>query len=275
MRLVTITVRRFIPVIEMLHQGEQSRVRASLSEEATALAMQSRWQEAVMANRNIIEKFPTDVEAHNRLGRALVELGEFAQAKEAYTKALELAPNNTIAKKNLARLAILSEPKAASVSEHHKIAPELFLTDMGEGGVVKLYHPAAKQVLAKIAVGDQVRLRVKGQRLILEDIQGEYLGEVEPKYESRLIKSIESGSEFAAAILSLEEDEIRVIMKKLYQHPDEPRHPIFRAKPAKDFHPHVRDSLLRPSLAEGEALEEDEEALPEGFSIVEEASEEE
>jgi tetratricopeptide (TPR) repeat protein len=259
----------------MLHQGEQSRLRARLSDEATALAMQSRWEEAVAANRNMIEKFPTDVEAHNRLGRALTELGEFAQAKQAYMEALELAPDNVIAKKNLARLATLSEAEAAPVSEHRRIALELFLTEIGEGGIAKLWHPAPLGVLARIAVGDQVNLRVKGQRLVVEDIQGEYLGEIEPKYESRLIKLIADGSEFRAAILSLEENEVKVIIKKLSQRADEARQPIFRAKLAKEFHPYTRDSLLRPSLAQDEAPEEEEEALPEGFSMVEDTPEEE
>jgi hypothetical protein len=275
MRLVTITLGKIIPIIEMLHQGEQSRLRAGLSDEAIALAMQSRWQEAVAANTNMIEKFPTDVEAHNRLGRALTELGEFAQAKEAYMKAFQLAPDNVIAKKNLARLATLSETKATPVSEHRRIALELFLTEIGEGGIVRLSHPAPWGVLARIAVGDQVELRVKGQKLIVEDIQGEYLGEIEPKYESRLIRSIVSGSKYAAAILTLEENEIKVIIKKVYQHPDEARHPIFRAMTAKDFRPYIRDSLLRPQFTEEEAPEEEEEALPEGFSIVEDSSEEE
>ena len=40
-------------------------------------------------------------EAYNRIGRALTELGDFNRAKEAYLKALELAPGNTIAKKIL------------------------------------------------------------------------------------------------------------------------------------------------------------------------------
>lgn len=259
----------------MLHKGEQSRLRAKLSDEAIALAMQSRWQEAVVANTNMIEKFPTDVEAHNRLGRALTELGEFARAREAYAKALDLAPNNVIARKNLARLATLSETKATPVGEHRRIALELFLTEMGEGGMVKLSHPAPWEVLARMAVGDQVELRVRGQRLIVEDIRGEYLGEIQPEYEARLTKSIMNGSKYAAAILNLEEDEIKVIIKKLYQHPDEARHPIFRAKTGKDFHPYNRDSLLRPYFAREEAPEEEGETLAEGFSIVQDTSEEE
>ena len=102
---------------------ERTKLGQRLEKEAIALTIQGRWEEAVAVNKHIIEKFPTNIGAYNRLGRALAELGEFAQAKETYSKALELAPNNVIAAKNLARLASLSELEATSGSEHHKVAP--------------------------------------------------------------------------------------------------------------------------------------------------------
>ena len=52
------------------------------AKEAIALAMQGRWEEAVAANRAILELFPEDVDAYNRLGSALMELGEYAFKKE-------------------------------------------------------------------------------------------------------------------------------------------------------------------------------------------------
>jgi Flp pilus assembly protein TadD len=58
-------------------EDEKARVRQRLSKEAVNLALQGRWEEAEATNRDIIEKFPSDVEAYNRLGRALTELGNF------------------------------------------------------------------------------------------------------------------------------------------------------------------------------------------------------
>ena len=86
------------------------RLRRQRSKQAIALAMEGRWQEAVAANRSIIESFPEDVDAYNRLGRAYLELGEYSQAREAYRQAVELDPYNAIAKKNLQRLSYLKEP---------------------------------------------------------------------------------------------------------------------------------------------------------------------
>ena len=63
----------------MTYQEERlARLKRQRSRQAIDLAMQGRWQEAVAANKYIIEDFPTDVDAYNRLGRACMELGEYA-----------------------------------------------------------------------------------------------------------------------------------------------------------------------------------------------------
>ena len=55
-------------------EEEQVSLRRRGSKQAIALAMQGRWREAVAANKSLIESFPNDVDAYNRLGRAYMEL---------------------------------------------------------------------------------------------------------------------------------------------------------------------------------------------------------
>lgn len=278
----------------LYHQlGDRTRLEQRLSREAIALAIHGRWEEAVAVNENVIERFPTDIEAYNRLGKALTELGEFPRAKEAYIKALELAPDNAIAKKNLARLASLSESQASSGAEPvqaqaRRVAPELFITEVGKAGVVNLSNLAPSEVLARVGLGDQVELRVEGQRLIVESKYGEYLGEVELKPGVRLVKLIEAGNKYAAAILNAGENEVQVVIKEIYQHPSQAGHLSFPVKAVKHLRPRTRETLLRRSVIvdEGEAIEEighleeeteyskgEDQALPEGFSVVEEIGE--
>ena len=105
----------------MTYQEEkQVRLRRQGSRQAIALAMQGRWREAVAANKSVIESFPNDVEAYNRLGKAYMELGEYAQAREAYSWAVELDSYNVIARKNLQRLSHLEEAVAGSEGGSHK-----------------------------------------------------------------------------------------------------------------------------------------------------------
>jgi tetratricopeptide (TPR) repeat protein len=70
------------------HQEEdRTKLGRRLSQEAIALAVQGRWEEAIAANKAILERFADDVAAFNRLGRAYIELGLFPDARDAYERA--------------------------------------------------------------------------------------------------------------------------------------------------------------------------------------------
>jgi tetratricopeptide (TPR) repeat protein len=270
---------------------EKARLRQRLSKEAIDLALQGRWEEAEAINRDILEKFPSDVEAYNRLGRALTELGDFDRAKEAYFKALELAPENAIAKKNLARLTSLSESMATlssnpqkaptSKAQTRRVALDLFITEVGKAGVVNLHNVASVDILAKMGFGDQVHLEARGQHLIVTNEGGEYLGEVEPRQGLRLIKLMRGGNRYDAAILNVEEDKVQVIIKEVYQHPSQVGRPSFLVKATEHLRTRIKESLLRrgiiadeseampePEYFEEEELGPEEESLPEGFTVV-------
>lgn len=228
-----------------LQSEDKARLKRQATQEAISLAMQSRWQEAVAVNQGIIERFPTDVDAYNRLGRALTELGEYAQAREAYRQALDLNPQNTIARKNLIRLSLLREERQATEADHKLISPDLFIEERGRAGIVSLDNLASSDVLAKLVAGDQVNLRVEGQRLIVEDRQGISLGQVELRYASRLVKLIQGGNRYSAAIASLDQNGVKVAIKEAYQDPSQAGRLSFSLKDGDTFRPYIRSSLLK------------------------------
>jgi hypothetical protein len=257
-------------------EEDKARLRRKASQEAIALAMQSRWQEAVTINQSIIDLFPTDIDAYNRLGRAYMELGEVAKAKNAYKRAIEYDPHNPIAQRNLQRLSQLSDKQVKVKEERREASPDLFIGEMGKAGVVSLQELAPKQVLAKMAAGNQVHLRVKGRQLVVENESGDYLGLVEPPHGFRLAKLMEGGNKYAAAIVNIDNNNARVIIRETYQHPSQVGRLSFPVKAVEGFQPHVKDTLLRHEAVEEEALEEGEyaeleegELIPEGFSIFE------
>jgi tetratricopeptide (TPR) repeat protein len=257
-------------------EEDKARLRRKASQEAIALAMQSRWQEAVTVNQSIIDLFPTDIDAYNRLGRAYMELGEFAKAKNAYNRTIELDPYNSIAQRNLQRLSLLRNSKVSVKEERREVSPDLFIGEMGKAGVVNLQDLAPKEVLARMAAGNQIYLKVKGRQLVVENEQGEYLGLVEPPHGLRLARLIEGGNKYAAAIVNLDNNIARVIIRETFQHPSQVGRLSFPVKAVEGFQPHVKDTLLRHEAVEEEALEEGEyaeleegELIPEGFSIFE------
>jgi len=250
-------------------QEDEARLRRLRAREAIALAMQSRWEEAVEANRAIVGAFPTDADAYNRLGRALMELGRYKEAREAYEKALELDAHNKIAKKNLSRLVLLKEAKA--VSERHRVALHLFLQETGKAAIVNLVHLALPDVLAHMVAGDQVFLQPEGQRLWVADRDGTRLGEVEPRHAVRLLELIRGGNQYSAAIATLEDGGVQVIIKETYQHPSQVGRLSFPVKEAESFRPFIRDAVSRHEAEEEEPIpteaEYQEEALAEEQAV--------
>jgi tetratricopeptide (TPR) repeat protein len=232
-------------------------LRRQRSQQAIQLAMQGQWQEAAAVNRAIIEVFPNDVDAYNRLGKALTELGHYSEAREAYGKTLELDPLNSIAEKNLARLATLGEGAAARAEGGKKLSPQMFISEMGKTGTTVLTRPAT-QAVARMTAGDEVFLRRQNNTLVVESSQGEYLGEVEPKLGRRLIKLMEEGNQYAAAIATLSEQDVRVIIKETFQHPSQAGKVSFPPTAGDAFRPYTKEGLVRHDV------EEEEESFEEG-----------
>jgi len=204
----------------MTYQEEkQVKLRRRSSKHAIALAVQARWQEAVEVNKSLIEKFPQDADAYNRLGKAYLELGEYAQAEETYKRAVEIDPFNTIAKKNISRLSYLSKTDVAAHGEIRKAEPHFFLEETGKSRVFSLYRPAPAETLAGIVAGDTVSLKIEGSTLAIEDNRGEYLGMIEPKYAHRLVQLINGGNKYSAAVVSTSSGSIYVIVREIYRDP--------------------------------------------------------
>src|SRR3981081_3322398 len=109
-------------------QAQTAEEKARLKKQWTDLAIQqalaSQWEDAVVTNKNILNLFPNDPEAYNRLGKAYSELGQYTEARLAYSQTLKYSPDNAIAKKNLDRLALVKEsPTLTRVAE--RIDPRL------------------------------------------------------------------------------------------------------------------------------------------------------
>ena len=235
-------------------EEEQVSLRRRGSKQAIALAMQGRWKEAVAANKRLIESFPNDVDAYNRLGRAHMELGEYSRAKEAYSRAMELDSYNTIAKKNLHRLSQLVEGTVGSEDVFHRVEPQHFIEETGKAGVVNLYRLAPRETLAKMVAGDRVYLKVDRSSLIVQDGRGEHLGRVEPKYGQRLIKLMRGGNKYTATVINSTEEMMTIIIREVYQDPSQAGQLSFPLKGFERIRPYVGDRIFRRDLEREEEV---------------------
>jgi hypothetical protein len=255
---------------------EKSKLKKYWSEQAVSLALQGRWSDAVTANRNILNLFPSDAEAYNRLGKAYTELSRYAEARDSYNHALQIDPGNTIAEKNLQRLAHLITiapadfAKQGTMENIEFLAPTLFIEEMGKTGTTTLINPAPLVVLAKQTAGDPVRLRIDNRTIVVENVRGERLGDIEPKMGQRLIGFINAGNQYAAAISGLD-NTARIIIRETYQHPSQIGRVSFPAKSGDStFRSYVKDSVLNLE-EEDEDSSDDQELAAEGDDASEEA----
>lgn len=210
---------------------------------AINLAMESRWEEAVAANREILAESSDDVEALNRLGKALSELGRYTDARQAFQRVLAVQPSNGIAKKNLERVTALQ--RTPQRTARAGVSPSFFIEETGKTGVISLVDQARREVVAKLTAGETVTLEPNEHKLLVKNSQGEYLGTVEPKLGLRLIRLIRSGNRYEAAIASIGEKGVRVIIRETFQHPSNIGRLSFPAKGVDDFRPYVWEGALR------------------------------
>jgi tetratricopeptide (TPR) repeat protein len=262
----------------MNYEAGEARIRRQRTKEAISLAMQGRWDEAASANKGIIEIFPNDINAFNRLGKALTELGKYEEAKEAYGKALKIDTKNDIARRNIRRLSLLKEVRQVPDETRQKVNPQLFIEETGKAGVVILEQLASREVLAKMSPGDPVDLKPKGKGLVVDNKYGERLGQIEPKIGTRLNKLIEGGNRYIAAIASSTDGGVRVIITEVFQHASQAGRPSFPARGDDGFRSYVKRSILKYELGEEEEpvddsgepidVEEDTQTLPEGMRLL-------
>ena len=224
---------------------ENSRLRREKSREAVTLALEGNWEKAVEANREVLGCSSDDVEALNRLGKALMELGRYPEAKDAFENASKLAPYNAISRKNLERLSQLQDT-AAPLPKQCKVAtPYLFIEESGKSGVTHLQKPAQRRVLAKMASGDSVQLHAGEHSLMVETDNGEYLGQVEPRLGMRLMRLMKLGNRYGAAILSINRQEVSIIIRETYHNPDLGNVFPFPARSKDEYKVYSRDTFLR------------------------------
>lgn len=249
-------------------EEERTRLRRYSSKQAVDLAMQGRWQEAVVANKSILENFPADVDAYNRLARAYMELGDYTLAREAYRKATEIDPYNTIARKNLERLSRLGETATGGEVVPDKVESQQFIEEVGKSGVFDLLNLASAEVLAKAVAGSKLTLKTDGPNLLVENSQGEYLGQVEPRHSLRLIKLMAGGNQYGASIVRSDDGVATIIIREVYQHPSQAGQPSFLPQQSSGSQRPDVESRIGEMMLKREIENEETATSDSGYTIV-------
>ena len=194
-----------------IENEDKARIKRDKAKGAIALALSNLWEDAVALNREIVSEFPRDVEAYNRLGKALSELGLYEEAKVAFSQTLTISPANGIAKKNLQRLAQLNQNTAVP-KQSLRVTPQIFIEERGKSASISLRKLPPDLAHLRMAPGDAVEFRTSEHGLTVESPEGQYI------VGSRLAKLIQGGNRYDAAVTSVQEQNLIIMVREIYQH---------------------------------------------------------
>ncbi len=198
-----------------------NRFRINLGKDAVKLALDGEWARAAELNRAILELYADDCEAANRLAKALMELGDYPAARTVLVDLLSRRPDNNIARKNLARLETLESagaPRPASSAHVAGLSP-LFIEEGGKSCTTTLRLAGDGSDRAVVVAGDTVTLSISGDAVAVNSADGQQLGVVEPRLSRRLRKLMAGGNQYGAAVVSINQDALSVVIRETQQHP--------------------------------------------------------
>ncbi len=234
---------------------ERARMKKQMGDQAVKLAISSQWREAANVNRDYLRIFGDEPDATNRLGKALSELGQVTDARASYSKSLELDPTNTIARRNLDRLASMKDtaPDQASQSQ---VDTRIFVEETGKSTTAPLQ--AVNDEHAKATdPGDVVELQQQGNAVNVMTVGGDYLGMLSPRLGLRLSKMMAAGNQYAAAVVTTGGG-VRVMLRETFQHPSMIGKVSFPQSQKTDVRGYTRRGLLRTESDDVDYSEDDE-----------------
>ncbi len=237
---------------------DRLRQKRSKSEQAITLAMKNRWDEAAQVNQEILDLFPNEVDAYNRLGKALTELGRYAEARDAYSHAVKLDPLNGIASKNLLRLGKLAADGSAAPSPS-PVDPRLFIEESGKTTVTQLTDVRRGEATTKLSAGDQLQLERRGNQLTVTDLSGHEVGRIEPKLEQDLVKLLGLGNQYAVFVTAVNDQVVHVIIRETHRSAAMGHRPSFRPSAAAEggVRAYTREGVLRYEMEEEDDDDDD------------------
>ena len=222
------------------------RSRKQRTDSAIAYAIERRWEEAAAENRSLLTDFPDDLEAANRLGKALTETGDLAGAAAAYGRSMEIDPANMIARRNLSRIEELrgqekaaggrktarsrratpSISPAAAAAANAASRPYSLIEESGRSVEFTLIEPDMA-TLEHVSAGDPATLTPTPRGVAVQSMEGVALGQIEARAALRLRRLMAGGNQYAVLIRRVAEDGVTVYVRETHRAPELADEPSF------------------------------------------------
>lgn len=246
--------------------------RKQLIDASIAFALNRDWERAAITNRSLLEEQPNDIEAANRLGKALTELGDYAGAIAAYEQALRADPINVIAQKNIQRLQESPDRAPAKRPRARKpvpgaaaaLRPHALIEESGRSAEFTLQRPNVR-ALARVTTGDPAELVLTATGVAVQSTTGTVLGNIEARAGARLRRLVEGGNQYAVVVRHVDRQSITVYIRETYRDPSQADQTSFlqpssgrRRIPPRAY---TKQTVIRRDRDDGEEPEDDGEDI--------------
>lgn len=202
------------------------KMKLERTKKAIDCSSKGDWKSAVELNEFILDNFPWDLEAYNRLGKAYMELQEAEKAIQAFKCSLIISPNGPIAKKNLIRSEKLKNFEPNGINSSFSLS-KTFVEETGKTGVTNLVDLPEHLELSSLVVGYGVSLVSEGKGLKVFFGDEKEIGRLEPRIGSRLKKLMEGGNTYEANITKVGDSSITLIIRETHRDPSQAKESSF------------------------------------------------
>lgn len=181
-----------------------------LTRKAVKAAIALEWALAKKLNIEILEQNSSNVDAKVRLGKAYLELKDYAKARRCFKEVLAIDPINSVAKKNLT-LAKEEKHSPAGTSKFANIIQEPATFMQGTAKIT-----AKGMTAGKISMGVDLEIKVFSQMAKLNYAYKDQKIELgiitEPKLIRKLKAGKDQGANFSATYVKGEDKDITILI---------------------------------------------------------------
>ncbi|HRN96167.1 MAG TPA: hypothetical protein PLD54_01835 [Candidatus Levybacteria bacterium] len=187
-----------------------------LKDIAIKCALESKWDQAIQANLDILLENPTDVDTLNRLGFAYLQTSKNKEAEKMYQSVLQIDPTNPIALKNIKKAQSVSNGSSKNSLRSFELnVNDLYIEEAGKTKTVELKNLADKKTLSTLQTGEQVYLVAKRSKIFIQNNVKTFIGMLPDNIGMRLTDFIQGGNEYKAIIKSVNDKSVVVFIKEI------------------------------------------------------------
>ena len=185
----------------------------NLVSKAINLALKSNWNDAIKANKQIIENDLSDIEALNRLAKAYYETGNIKLAKKTSLAVLKVEPTNKISLKALDKYQKNNADFNSGSGQNINISD--FIEEVGITKQATLINLCSKKLISLLDSGDEVFLSTHSHRVSVTTKENRYIGRLPDDLSAKLKALCKNGYKYRVLIKSADHNYIKILIKEV------------------------------------------------------------